>query len=159
MCVCEREVYILTVNLLVKQGGIKFLRCLLQMSRIISLSLCSSSCDVTTNPHKVPNPILISIAKHHFCSLTFTYAPEEMREEKKDMSMLFQFYCIAGNFRGRKLLRIRPKIIFTELIFANFIIQPFYTVLFIISQILFSQISKNCKKSESYWPRKFLAIW
>ena len=40
-----------------------------------------------------------------------------------------------------------------------FIIQPFCTVLFIISQILFSRISKNCEKSESYWPRKFQAIY
>ena len=54
-----------------------------------------------------------------------------------------------------KLSQIRPKIIFTELIFANFIIQPFCTVLFIISQILFLRISKNHEKSESYWPRKF----
>ena len=67
-------------------------------------------------------------------------------------------YRIAGNFRGSKLSRIRPKIIFTELIFANFIIQPFCTVLFIISRILFSRISKNREKSESYWPRKFPAI-
>ena len=67
-------------------------------------------------------------------------------------------YHIAGNFRGSKLSRIRPKIIFTELIFANFIIQPFCTVLFIILRILFSRISKNRKKSESYWPRKFPAI-
>ena len=66
-------------------------------------------------------------------------------------------YSIAGNFRGSKLLRIHPKIIFT-LIFANFIIQPFCTVLFIISRFLFSQISKNHKKSESYWPQKFPAI-
>ena len=67
-------------------------------------------------------------------------------------------YRIAGNFRGSKLLRIHPKIIFTELFFANFIIQPFCTVLSIISRILVSQISKNHEKCESYWPRKFPAI-
>ena len=67
-------------------------------------------------------------------------------------------YRIAGNFRGSKLSRICPKIIFTDLIFVNFIIQPFCTVLFIISRILFSWISKNCEKSESYWPWKFPAI-
>ena len=62
-------------------------------------------------------------------------------------------YRIARNFRGSKLLRIRPKIIFTELIFANFIILPFCTVLFIIFANL-----KNRENSESYWPRKFPAI-
>ena len=67
-------------------------------------------------------------------------------------------YCIARNFRGSQLLRIHPKIIFADLIFANFIIQPFCTVLFIILRILFLQISKNCEKSESYWPWKFPAI-
>ena len=66
---------------------------------------------------------------------------------------LFYNYRIAGNFWGSKLSRIHPKIIFMKLIFANFSIQPFCTVLFIISQI-----SKNREKSESYWPRKFLAI-
>ena len=64
-------------------------------------------------------------------------------------------YRIAGNFQGSKLSRICPKIIFTELFFMNFIIQPFCTVFFIISRILFSQISIN---RESYWPRKFPAI-
>ena len=53
-------------------------------------------------------------------------------------------YRIAGKIRGSKLSRIRPKIIFTELIFANFIIQPFCTVLFIISRIF----SANLKKSQ-----------
>ena len=67
-------------------------------------------------------------------------------------------YCIARNFQGSKLSRIHPKIIFMDLIFANFIIQPFCTVLFIISRILFSWISKNREKSKSYWPRKFPAI-
>ena len=57
-------------------------------------------------------------------------------------------YCIAGNFRGSKLSQIRPKIIFTELIFTNFIIQPFCTILFIISQILFSRISKITKRAK-----------
>ena len=52
-------------------------------------------------------------------------------------------YRIAGNFRGSKLLRIRPKIIFTELIFVNFIILPFCTVLFIISRIYFRESQKN----------------
>ena len=47
---------------------------------------------------------------------------------------------------------------FMELIFANIIILPFCTVLFIILQILFLRISQNHEKSESYWPRKFLAI-
>ena len=37
----------------------------------------------------------------------------------------FNIYRIARNFRGSKLSRIHPKIIFAELIFAHFIIQPF----------------------------------
>ena len=67
-------------------------------------------------------------------------------------------YRIAGNFQGIKLSRICPKIIFMELIFANFIILPFCTVLFIIFANFISQISKNRENSESYWPRKFPAI-
>ena len=64
--------------------------------------------------------------------------------------LLHYRYRIAGNFQGSKLSRIRPKIIFTELIFTNFIIQPFCTVLFIILQILFLRISINREKSESF---------
>ena len=56
-------------------------------------------------------------------------------------------YRIARNFRGSKLSWIRQK-----LIFMNFIIQPFCTVLFIISRILFLRISKK-----SWKKRKLLA--
>ena len=51
---------------------------------------------------------------------------------KKDVAVQEdeRIYCIAGNFRGSKLSRIRPKIIFTDLIFANFyyaaIFVPYY---------------------------------
>ena len=60
-------------------------------------------------------------------------------------------YRIAGNFRGSKLSRRRPKIIFMEIIFANFIIQPFCTVFFIILRI--SKIAKRAKVIglESFW--------
>ena len=80
------------------------------------------------------------------------------RNRKEGLTILLLIYRIAGNFRGSKLSWIHPKIIFTELIFANFIIQPFCTVLFIISRISLSRISKNREKSKSYWPRKFPAI-
>ena len=58
-------------------------------------------------------------------------------------------YRIAGNFRGSKLSRIHPKIIFTELIFANFIILPFCTVLFIIfSNFIFANLKKLRKEQK-----------
>ena len=60
-------------------------------------------------------------------------------------------YRIAGNFQGSKLSQICPKIILTDLIFADFIIQPFCTI--IILQILFSQIAKRAKVIglKSFW--------
>ena len=62
------------------------------------------------------------------------------------LTKLFLYYRIAGNFRGSKLSRIRPKIIFTELIFANFIILPFCTVLFIIfANFIFANLKKSRK--------------
>ena len=78
------------------------------------------------------------------CKAVFSYCTSNVSIDE---------YRIVENFQGSKLLRIRPKIIFTELIFANFIIQPFCTVSFIILRI-----SKNHEKGESYWPGKFLAI-
>ena len=64
---------------------------------------------------------------------------------------LFRFlsqciYRIAGNFRGSKLSRIRPKIIFTELIFANFIILPFlYRIIYNFHEFYFRE-SQNIAK-------------
>ena len=66
------------------------------------------------------------------------------------------YYRIAGNFRGSKLSQIHPKIIFTDLIFANFIIQPFCTVLFIIREFYFFESQKITKRAKvigfkSFW--------
>ena len=61
-------------------------------------------------------------------------------------------YCIAGNFRGSKLSQIRPKIIFMELIFANFIIQPFlYRIFHNFANFIFANLKKSRKE------RKLLA--
>ena len=43
--------------------------------------------------------------------------------------IILALFSIATLFRGSKLSRIRPKIIFMELIFVNFIIQPFCTII------------------------------
>ena len=62
-------------------------------------------------------------------------------------------YRIAGNFWGSKLSWIRPKIIFTELIFANFIIQPFlYHIFHNFANFIFAIL----KKSRKEW--KLLAL-
>ena len=61
-------------------------------------------------------------------------------------------YCIAGNFRGSKLSRICPNIIFMELIFANFIIQPFLHHIFHnFANFIFANLKKSRKE------RKLLA--
>ena len=57
-------------------------------------------------------------------------------------------YRIAGNFRGSKLSRIRPKMIFTDLIFANFYYSAIlYHIIYNFANFIFA----NLKKSQKEW--------
>ena len=69
-----------------------------------------------------------------------------------DCHFFFYYYRIAGNFRGSKLSRIRPKIIFTDLIFANFYYAAIlYRIIYNFVNFIFANLKKSRKE------RKLLA--
>ena len=56
-------------------------------------------------------------------------------------------YRIAGNFRGSKLSRIRPKIIFMDLIFANFYYSAIlYRIIYNFVNFIFANLKKLIAK-------------
>ena len=57
-------------------------------------------------------------------------------------------YRIAGNFRGSKLSQIRPKIIFTDLIFTNFLSSHLYRIINNFAIFIFANLKKSQKEQK-----------